>query len=132
MIGSHVYKSHLKRLAELEFIEAIDKAAIKFFIASDGEAPAIEYMDIGNRFLAYLKGEAVFHRIDAHGTRYEPPTCGTGHLIAERVLRIVENGVRLGDAVPSDDALTQLEHLADRAGVHFARTAITVQDEVPF
>lgn len=122
-----------------DFMQAVGAAALRWLTETgkiaDRRADVVDVdhinsvMEIGPRFLKYMKGEADFVRIGEHGP-FEPATCGTSYLTAERVLRIVENGVRLGD-VPSADALTYLEELADRAGVHFARLTL-FDDGSPF
>lgn len=51
---------------------------------------------------------------------YEPPTCGTQHLLAERVLRLLDKGTPF-DALPDGNAITAVVDLVHEAGVHFAR-----------
>jgi hypothetical protein len=53
-------------------------------------------------------------------------TCATAHLSAERALRIIENGSRLGEPV-SSEAIDAITHLCDQAGVQFARRAVEQQ-----
>ncbi len=61
---------------------------------------------------------------------YEPPTCGTGHLVAERTLRLLGRGTPF-DALPDGDAIMQLATLVEQAGVAFAREALA-RDTKPF
>ncbi|WP_226018647.1 hypothetical protein [Novosphingobium sp. FKTRR1] len=51
---------------------------------------------------------------------YEPATCGTAHLLAERTLRLLDKGTPF-DALPNGDAITTLSELVEQAGVQFAR-----------
>jgi len=61
---------------------------------------------------------------------YEPPTCGTGHLVAERTLRLLGRGTPF-DALPDGDAIRELATLCEQAGVAFAREALS-RDTKPF
>ncbi len=69
---------------------------------------------------------------------YEPPTCGTGHLIAERTLRLLDKGTPF-DALPGGDAIQELATLVEQAGVGFAREWLVrnspqpaLEDRIPF
>lgn len=69
---------------------------------------------------------------------YEPPTCGTQHLIAERTLRLLGRGTPFADPPCAAD-VEALANLVDEAGVAFAREALArdakphVPDEdIPF
>lgn len=66
---------------------------------------------------------------------FEPATCGTNHLIAERTLRIVESAARSAlFEFPSAAALETLAELCADAGVAFARLSLTATDDsnIPF
>lgn len=115
---------------DVRLIEEIEAAALRWY----GFGAKTEHMQLGQRFLAYLKGKAVFQQIDEYGNRYEPPTCGTAHLTAERSLRIIESATRLGESI-SSDAIDGITGLVEQAGIHFARMSVgqrSIDDDCPF
>lgn len=61
---------------------------------------------------------------------YEPPTCGTQHLLAERALRLLCRGTPYADP-PSAADVEAISHLVDEAGVAFAREALA-RDAKPY
>ncbi len=61
---------------------------------------------------------------------HEHFTCGTGHIAAERTVRIIEQMAHWG---PVDaEAIETINHLVDQAGLGFARVNLAYNCEVPF
>lgn len=61
---------------------------------------------------------------------YEHWTCGTGHIRAQRALRIIERAAHYG---LTDELVEQITDLVDQAGPADCREALAVKlDEVPF
>ncbi|WP_292960552.1 hypothetical protein [Novosphingobium sp. UBA1939] len=60
---------------------------------------------------------------------FEPATCGTGHLIAERTLRILGRATVL-EGAPTAETAEAIESLVDRAGIAFAREALAADTKV--
>lgn len=58
-------------------------------------------------------------------------TCATSPLAAERALRIIENGTRMGEALPDAEAIDGITRLCDEAGPAFARMSVNGEG-IPF
>jgi hypothetical protein len=122
-------------------VAAIEKAVLEYYIATDRKTGSMEKMNIGQLVLAYLYGAATFVEIIDDGY-FEPPTCGSDYLIAERAISLIERSC--GNLAEGLDhhAIDSVLNLCERAGVYGARRALrrhespvmggNCDDDVPF
>lgn len=92
---------------------------------------AAELSELRHKVVQVLRAAAEAARPMGQLAAYEPPTCGTDYLVAERALRVVERASPLEPL--SGDAITAIAELSDRAGIAFARQSLraTLYDDVP-
>jgi hypothetical protein len=111
-------------LAKLKFAEAIQKAVMDYYEANDWENNGwIFNADVCERFRHYLEGQATFVLTNSDG-RYEPPTCGTDHIVAERALSLIERSHGPLSEGLDYRAIEAISDLASRSGVYNARMAL--------
>lgn len=118
--------------------EAMVEAACKAGAACQGKKWPGDFTEDELEHFRFAAVEGLMAAAEAAGEvslpAYEPPTCGSDYLTAERAMRVVERATMLGEVMDCD-AIEALSHLADRAGTAFARVALHKDEpggEVPF
>lgn len=114
--------------------DAMITAAIASAKATEkGRALGID--DLPDDGLTFMFQQAVFAALNAANPSdlpaYEPSTCGSDHLSAERALRVIERATLRGESM-SCDAMEQIYKLADRAGSAMNREALRRHNQMWF